>query len=168
MSEALDLTPLDDAMDDLADTFDGDEMLGMLMAAAEPMKDQWRANIIAAGEVGDPPFHYADSLVIAPVYRKKVIATAEIAAAMDPDREKPADRAYPAILEYGDATIVPRPVALRAFDQTRREVVSAIAALSGRKATSRRVRTRTTARSQVSTNKSGGGGILADLLGAFR
>lgn len=160
MTEALDLAPLDAAMDDLADTFDGAEMLAILLDAAEPFKDQWQANIRSEGEIGDDADHYVDSLVIAPVFRKKVYASVEIAAAFT--REK--DPFYPAVLEYGSPTITARPVALRAFLQKRKEVVDSVADITGRNVTSRRLKTRV-GRQRAGGSKASAGPSLFDLLG---
>lgn len=178
MSDALDLGPLDEALDDLIASLDGAEMTDMLSVAAEAMRQQWRANIIGAGEIGDESVHYANSLVISPISRKKVVATVEIAAEYTPEPPPPTrtgkPRAkdswhpifYPAVLEYGDSEIVPRPVALQAFESKRRAVVDTIGTLSGRKVTSRRMRTRIGG-SQIDTNKAGGASPIDSLRGGF-
>lgn len=138
MPEALDLRELDEAMDSLV--FDGAEMQVMLEQAAKPMRDRWRNNIISEGLIGEEPFHYRDSLVIAEVSRRTTHATVEIAAAAT--TEPGQDIFYPAVLEYGSADITPTPVAMRAFDTTRRTVVRQIAEDTNRRVTSRRRRTK--------------------------
>lgn len=136
--EVLDLRPLDDALESIA--LDGDEMLDILAYAASPMAARWKQNIVSEGLVGEPPFHYRDSIVLNALARKRTIATIEIAAAATTEPDQ--DIFYPAVLEYGSSTIAAHPVAMRAFDTTRRGVVAAVAAESGRRVTSRRRKTK--------------------------
>jgi hypothetical protein len=132
--EALDLREVNEVLDNLA--LDGDEMLDILAYAASPMAARWKQNIVTEGLVGDAPFHYRDSLVLNPVFRKSTHATIEIAAAASTEPDD--DIFYPAVLEYGSPTIAAHPVAMRAFDTMRRTVVASVAEESGRRVTSRR------------------------------
>jgi len=136
--EALDLREVNEVLDNLA--LDGDEMLDILAYAASPMAARWKANIVTEGLVGDAPFHYRDSLVLNPVFRKSTHATIEIAAAASTEPDD--DIFYPAVLEYGSPTIAAHPVAMRAFDTMRRTVVQTVAEEAGRSVTSRRRKTK--------------------------
>ena len=136
--EVLDLRPLDDALE--AMVLDGDEMEDILAYAASQMAARWKQNIVTEGLVGDPPFHYRDSIVLNALARRSTHATIEIAAAAT--TESGQDIFYPAVLEYGSPTIAAHPVAMRAFDATRRAVVASVAEESGRRVTSRRRKTK--------------------------
>lgn len=131
MTQPLDLRELDAALAGLDDATSGHSIEEILLEAGQIVQGAWRDNILSEGLVKTG--RYLESIEVQPLDADAKRVRVEIGTSVLNERGFP----YPVVLEYGSSDIVATPVAMRAFDTSRRRVVKVVGTAIDRKVKSR-------------------------------
>jgi len=134
VTQPLDLRELDIALAALTDGTSGHSIEEILMEGGRIVQSAWRDNIVSEGLVDTGA--YLESIAVDVVDASEKRVRVQIGSDVRNEDGIP----YPAVLEYGDSDSPAHPVGMRAFDSSRRRVVSTVSTAIERKVRSRRSR----------------------------